>query len=235
MLASGNAPASPSLPLSALLWLALPLPAESADSARTRLAQALVHANALTCALVEAGQLADDEAEGRVNNLVAEFYSWAAYVEGLAAYHRWWAFAASERDPALTQAASDQAVSALENALRAPKGWHEDHHDGGVPATGAGAGAGGLDEDASVARQAQLNRLKAQCVPQMCELVHSALLQTARLDSSPAYATRALQWVTELVADDHYRLYAHFTPQRMRTLLGLLRKSALVVFELQAN
>jgi len=190
-----------------------------------------------------------DEAEGRVNNLVAEFYSWAAYVEGLAAYHRWWAFAASERDPALTQAASDQceqwrtqlhalcdeAVSALENALRAPKGWHEDHHDGGVPATGAGAGAGGLDEDASVARQAQLNRLKAQCVPQMCELVHSALLQTARLDSSPAYATRALQWVTELVADDHYRLYAHFTPQRMRTLLGLLRKSALVVFELQAN
>jgi hypothetical protein len=69
----------------------------------------------------------------------------------------------------------------------------------------------------------------------MVELVHSALLQTARLDSNSAYATRALQWVAELVADDHYRLYAHFTPQRMRTLLGLLRKAALVVFDVSAN
>lgn len=132
-------------------------------------------------------------------------------------------------------ALADEASAALEETLRTPHGWLEDHHDGGVAATGAAAGAGGEDEAASKTRGLQLTRLKAHCVPQMVELLHSTLLQTARLDSNAAYANRALQWIAELVADDHYRLYAHFTPQRLRTLLGLLRKSALVVFELQAN
>lgn len=130
---------------------------------------------------------------------------------------------------------AEDACAALEGALRSPHGWLEDHHDGGVPATGAGKGAGAADAEGSLERRARLTRLKAHCVPQMVELLHSVLLQTARLDSSAAYANRALQWVAELVADDHYRLYAHFPPARLRTLLGLLRKSALVVFELQAN
>jgi hypothetical protein len=103
-----------------------------------------------------------------------------------------------------------------------------------VPATGERVGAGSADADASNERFERLTELKAQCVPQMVELAHSVLLQTARLDANSAYATRALQWVAELVADDHYRLYAHFPPHRLRTLLGLLHKSALVTFELQA-
>mmetsp|Transcript_2471 Transcript_2471/g.6210 ORF Transcript_2471/g.6210 Transcript_2471/m.6210 type:complete len:206 (-) Transcript_2471:576-1193(-) len=185
----------------------------------------------------------------RVNNAVAEFYSWAAYLQALCAYHKWWSFVCVHPDPARTAGGAleneewrsqllehaESAAAALEDALHTPHGWLEDHHDGGVPGTGPACALTEPSPEATAQREAQLARLRAQCVPELVELLHSLLLHTARLDTNEAYATRSLHHIAELVADEHYRLYANFEPARLRSLLALLRKSALEALKLQAT
>lgn len=126
------------------------------------------------------------------------------------------------------QTKAEAAAKALDSALRSPNGWLEDHFPDGVIDTAA-------DPDGSEPRAQSLRQLQRQCVPELVRLMHRVLLETGRALRDVGYANRSLHYLAELVADEHYQLFRHFDQERMRELLGLLRRSALVVIELQPD